>query len=154
MAVSLAVKTKCPRAVTTYAGSVDDANPSGGGTALIEAARRAIEQAPAPADGVEVARAVAADLAAFYGERLRRVVLFGSFARGDADDDSDVDLLVVLNRVDDEWKEFDRLLDLTWERVLSSGRAISPYPVTEAELAESDKPYLVRARQEGQDLIW
>jgi hypothetical protein len=38
---------------------VDDVNPSGGGTALIEAARRAIEEAPAPAEGVEVARAVA-----------------------------------------------------------------------------------------------
>jgi predicted nucleotidyltransferase len=154
VAVSLAVKTKCPRAVTTYAGSVENVNLKGGGTALIEAARRAIDEAPAPADGVEVPRAVATDLAAFYGERLRRVVLFGSFARGDADEDSDVDLLVVLDRVDDEWKEFDRLLDLTWERVLSSGRAISPYPVTEVELAESDKPYLARARQEGRDVTW
>ncbi|MGH8991836.1 MAG: nucleotidyltransferase domain-containing protein [Acidimicrobiia bacterium] len=131
-----------------------DVDPGSGGTALIEAARRAIEEAPAPADGVEVARAVAADLAAFYRDRLRRVVLFGSFARGEADEDSDVDLLVVLDRVDDEWKEFDRLLDLTWERVLSSGRAISPYPVTDAELTQSDKPYLVRARQEGRDVTW
>jgi hypothetical protein len=57
-------------------------------------------------------------------------------------------------QVDDEWKEFDRLLDLTWGRVLSSGRAISPYAVTEAELAQSDKPYLVRARQEGRDVTW
>jgi predicted nucleotidyltransferase len=31
-----------------------------------------------------------------YGERLAQVVLFGSCAWGDADTDSDVDLLVVL----------------------------------------------------------
>jgi predicted nucleotidyltransferase len=127
-----------------------DHGPSG--PTLIEAARRALAEAPAPADGVEVARAVAADLAVAYGSRLRGVILFGSFARGDADEDSDVDLLVVLDRVDDEAKEFDRLLDLTWERVLSSGRAISPYPVVESDLATSDKPYLVRARREGRDI--
>ncbi len=51
---------------------MNDVGPRSGGTALIEAARRAIEEAPAPADGVEVARAVAADLAAFYRDRLYR----------------------------------------------------------------------------------
>jgi hypothetical protein len=84
---------------------------------------------------------VAADLAAFYRDRLRRVVLFGSFARGD------VDLLVVLDRVDDEWKEFDRLLDLTWKRVLSSGRAISPYPVTPSWPKATSRTWSVPARR-------
>lgn len=32
-----------------------------------------------------------------FGERLCEVVLFGSYARGDADEDSDVDVLVVVD---------------------------------------------------------
>ncbi|WP_416667585.1 nucleotidyltransferase family protein [Egbenema bharatensis] len=33
-----------------------------------------------------------------YGKQLVRLVLFGSQAREDADQDSDIDVLVVLNR--------------------------------------------------------
>ncbi len=38
-----------------------------------------------------------AQLAVHYGRRLHSVVLFGSQARGDAGDDSDVDVLVLLH---------------------------------------------------------
>jgi predicted nucleotidyltransferase len=38
-----------------------------------------------------------------------RIILFGSHARGDARDDSDVDLLVIEERVEDRAKEMVRL---------------------------------------------
>jgi predicted nucleotidyltransferase len=46
-----------------------------------------------------IAALVAEDLRQLYGQRLRQVLLFGSWARGDATDDSDIDLMVVLDRV-------------------------------------------------------
>lgn len=39
----------------------------------------------------------------------KRVVVFGSYARGDANDDSDLDLLVVETSIDDRTKEYVRL---------------------------------------------
>src|SRR3954470_18985227 len=52
-----------------------------------------------------------------YGDRLERVVLFGSKARGDAGEDSDYDIAVFLKDLkegdlDTRWQELDRLGDL------------------------------------------
>jgi len=52
-------------------------------------------------------------LAALYGPRLDRVVLFGSRARGDARPDSDYDVAVFLRDLDDRWQEFDQLTRLS-----------------------------------------
>src|SRR5579872_2804184 len=38
-----------------------------------------------------------------------KIILFGSYARGDFDKDSDLDLLVILPQVDDAFGEMDRL---------------------------------------------
>jgi hypothetical protein len=51
-----------------------------------------------PFDPVGIARAIAADLRDLYAERLRHVLLFGSWARGDAR--ADLDLLVVLDHIE------------------------------------------------------
>lgn len=40
-----------------------------------------------------------------YGERLRGLALYGSYARGEADDGSDVDVVVLLDELDDFWRE-------------------------------------------------
>ena len=51
-----------------------------------------------------------------YGDRLERVILFGSRARGDADPDSDYDIAVFLrgiNDLDARWTEMDRLADIS-----------------------------------------
>lgn len=41
-----------------------------------------------------------------YGDRVERVVLFGSRARGDAEPDSDYDVAVFLHDMADRWQEF------------------------------------------------
>ena len=48
-----------------------------------------------------------------YGDRLARVVLFGSRARGDAQPDSDYDVAVFLRDMPDRFAEMDRLADLS-----------------------------------------
>jgi predicted nucleotidyltransferase len=102
-----------------------------------------------PADPWDVARAVAADLAAKYGGRLRGVIVFGSLARGDHTAESDIDLLVLLDRIDDEVAEGDRLSDITFENIMRLQRDIFAMAATEDELAHSRKPLFMNIRREG-----
>ena len=51
-------------------------------------------------DKAVISKAVKAQLQLLYGDRLVKVILYGSYARGDFRDDSDIDFLVVLK--DDE----------------------------------------------------
>ena len=100
-------------------------------------------------DGDELARRVAADLRALYGSRLRKVVLFGSRARGDATPESDLDLLVVLDQTEDHWREHDRMDDVLWRHTLESGIVVSAIPFGESELSATHAPALKRAQIEG-----
>ena len=100
-------------------------------------------------DGEAVARAVADDLAELYGSRLRRVILFGSWARADAHPESDVDLLVVLDDVRSSWDEGVRMDDVLWQRSLESGAVVSAVPVSETEARAPSRPLLQRAIAEG-----
>lgn len=45
-----------------------------------------------------------------YGDHLRKVILYGSYARGDFHADSDVDLMILLDMSDMELKVFSRQL--------------------------------------------
>jgi predicted nucleotidyltransferase len=98
---------------------------------------------------LEVATAVAEDLRALYGPRLRRVLLYGSWARGDAHPESDIDLLVVLDRVGSPWDELRRMDEILWRHSYQNDAVISAVPVAERELDDVANPLLIRARAEG-----
>jgi Uncharacterised protein family (UPF0158)/Nucleotidyltransferase domain len=100
-------------------------------------------------DPVEIARAVAEDLRTLYGRRLRRVLLFGSWARGDAHPESDIDLLVVLDRVESPWQELRRMDEILWRHSYRSDAVMSAVPAGEDELGEAAPPLLIRAQAEG-----
>ncbi len=64
--------------------------------------------------------------------RAERVILFGSYARGDATKDSDVDLLVVARTKE---RFFERMASVRrLIRDLRDGLAVSPIVLTPAEL--------------------
>jgi predicted nucleotidyltransferase len=70
--------------------------------------------------GRELPPSVAASLARFreslvekFGARLRELVLFGSYARGEANEDSDVDVLVVIDGLTD--RERYEVYDLAYD---------------------------------------
>jgi predicted nucleotidyltransferase len=75
--------------------------------------------------------------------------LFGSWARGDAHPESDIDLLVVLDRVDSPWAELERMDETLDRHSVDNETVISAIPVGEGALAEPVNPALIRATTEG-----
>ncbi len=105
-----------------------------------------------PFDVKGIARGVTRDLRLLYGERLRKVVLYGSWARGDAHPESDIDLLVVLDRFDSSWKEHERMSDILNKHSLDNDTVVSALVVSEHDYAVAQRPMLIRVRAEGQPI--
>jgi uncharacterized protein len=86
-----------------------------------------------------------------YGDRIDRVVLFGSRARGDARADSDYDIAVFLKELPDVWKERFRLADLRVDFLADTGAFINarPYPTT---AWRARTPLMHEIRRDGLDL--
>jgi predicted nucleotidyltransferase len=84
-----------------------------------------------------------------YGKRLKRVLLFGSWARKEARDDSDVDLAVVLSGTVRSGREIDRMIDLITSINLEHGLLLSVYPLSESDLLNLQSPLLMNIRKEG-----
>lgn len=91
---------------------------------------RATVRLPALVD--ETLGAFVSGLRRRFGPRLVSIRLFGSYARGDATADSDVDCLVLLDRVDptDDRAITDLSADLVWQ---IGGVVISPLIMSAAD---------------------
>jgi predicted nucleotidyltransferase len=82
---------------------------------------------------------------------LSRLVLFGSRARGDADPDSDLDVLVILNTPVSREVE-DYVNDCAWEVGLEQGIVVVPVTVSRLDWEEgllSSSLLAIAVRQEG-----
>jgi uncharacterized protein len=86
-----------------------------------------------------------------YGERIERVVLFGSRARGDARDDSDYDVAVFLRDITDRFAEMDRLADLGTDILNKTGEFVHAMPYRAGSYDERT-PLMLAVRSEGIDL--
>ena len=102
-----------------------------------------------PEDLRELLRHLDGELGGVYGERYRGLVLFGSYARGEADGGSDVDLLVLLGGEVRSWQEYLRAEPIIWPLSLESGYVLSVFPVNVEDYRSAWKPFLMNARKEG-----
>ena len=85
-----------------------------------------------------------------YGQRLKKVVLYGSYARGQANDEhSDIDLAVVLDGDVSPGKEIDRMIDIITDINLDYDVLLSVYPVSENDYLSVKSPLLLNLRREG-----
>jgi len=94
-----------------------------------------------------------ANLCRQYGDKLVRVALFGSKARGDSDIESDLDVLVVLH--DGDWRLRDEVALAAFEPMVEHSVVLSPLIIDVADYAwwqEHDAPIYRNICAEGIDL--
>ena len=96
-----------------------------------------------------ILRELRQELSAFYGERLTRLVLFGSQARNEATINSDIDILVVLKGEVEPGIEISRTSNLIADLSLTYDVVISCIFISEFQFAMEQSPLMLNVRQEG-----
>jgi predicted nucleotidyltransferase len=87
-----------------------------------------------------------------YADRLVTIVLFGSQARGDAEQGSDIDLMVVLKGAVNSALEVNRTIDLLSDLSLENDEVISCVFMDEERYRTEKSPLLLNVRREGRSL--
>jgi uncharacterized protein len=92
---------------------------------------------------------VKANLHEVYGEGIKRVILYGSYARDEATKDSDVDVLVL---TDPSLKPFEvrkSLSGLLFDMLMDEGELVSVIVIPEDYFDEHNLPFMLNVRKEG-----
>ena len=97
----------------------------------------------------EILHAYRVGLAEALGEALDSVILYGSHARGEDREDSDIDVLCVIHRPFDYGELISRTSDLTARLSLENGVVLSRAFVTRDDYESRQLPFLMNVRKEG-----
>ena len=93
------------------------------------------------------------ELVELYGPRLQQVLLYGSRARGDFSEESDYDVLVVLEGPLDDWKELNRLAelssDITWDTVAAGTPVVASFKAVTEDMTQQRTGFMHNVRREA-----
>lgn len=89
-------------------------------------------------------------LVRIYGDQLKAVYLYGSYARGDYHAGSDVDVMILLSGYKNYWDELKRTSELIQNVSLNHNLTVSRIFMTQEKWLRSDIPLLKNIHHEGQ----
>lgn len=84
-----------------------------------------------------------------YGDKVESIILFGSYARGDYHEESDIDVLVIGD------VSLDELIDISFPLLLEYGVYISPHIMTVEHFSHLDREgygFIKNVKREGKVL--
>jgi predicted nucleotidyltransferase len=97
----------------------------------------------------EAVRKLEVGLRELYGERFRGLLLYGSYARGDAREGSDVDLLLLLSGPVNPAREILYLQDVKWPLSLEYDVLLSVMPVSAEAFEKAETMFLKAVRRDA-----
>ncbi|MDX2247448.1 MAG: nucleotidyltransferase domain-containing protein [Bacteroidia bacterium] len=99
----------------------------------------------------ELRKKIRTTITEWYGDRLSKLLLFGSYARGNPHLESDIDIFIILkDKAISIFNELDILTELTMPLNIRYGCLISPHPVSEVNFEQyPDYPLYRNVKEEG-----
>ncbi len=95
------------------------------------------------------------ELKNIYQSSLNKVILYGSYARGDFDEDSDIDIMILLNIPDMEIKDYrHQLSQLTYDFNVNYNLDIKPIAKSEEQFMQwvETYPFYANVKKDGVEL--
>jgi predicted nucleotidyltransferase len=87
-----------------------------------------------------------------YGLKTPRIILYGSFARNEASENSDVDILLLFSHPIRTGTEIDRVSPLLADLNLRHEMLIAIVPATEQQYRQEAGPFWNNVRREGMEI--
>ncbi len=84
-----------------------------------------------------------------YGEKIRKVILYGSYVRGKATRESDIDILVLVDETLNPFEVRKSLSDFLFDIILEKGELISVIALPEHFFENCKYPFMLNVKQEG-----
>ncbi|WP_457752629.1 nucleotidyltransferase domain-containing protein [Thermococcus sp.] len=78
-----------------------------------------------------------------FGDKIEEIIVFGSYARGDYDEESDIDVMIVGE------VSLDEVVDISTEVLLKYGELISPIVISPEEFRRRDDSFIRTVKREG-----
>jgi len=92
---------------------------------------------------------IKAHLSQTYGDKIMRVILYGSYAKGEATKDSDVDVLVLTDPTLKPSEVRENLSELLYDMLLEEGELVSVMVISEELFENYNSPFMLNVRREG-----
>jgi len=85
----------------------------------------------------------------FYQDKLEKIILYGSQARGDATEYSDIDILVVLKSTINPYDEIDKTSEIIADLCLEHDVVISRHFISSEKFESQNTPFIYNVKKEG-----
>lgn len=92
---------------------------------------------------------IKAHLIKIYGGKIKKVILYGSYVRGEATRDSDIDILVLVDQSLNPFEVRESLSDLLFDILLEEGELVSVIAVPEHLFENYNSPFMLNVKKEG-----
>jgi len=84
-----------------------------------------------------------------YGGKIKRIILYGSYVRGETTRDSDIDILVLVDESLNPFEVRESLSDLLYDILLEEGELVSVIAVPEDFFESYNSPFMLNVKKEG-----
>jgi len=84
-----------------------------------------------------------------YGNNLQKLILYGSYARGEERNYSDIDIAIIFKRLDNPYKEIDKINEATYDLDIENNIILNFYPISENEFNSRNLSFYKTIKIEG-----